>query len=290
MTLKHKVKENSLDLYINDRVYHFSSLSEFGFHLHQRCNVSSDKLIELMDADIDVLTRELSVSKSVLFFIKQLLNNRNIDAELAKMNLRLFTNDYNWRDIFEALKHSNNSSHYVYLAFKKYRDYLTKKIRLLKKLCVKSGVITNTNTHEVERIIEKINGSRKSTSAVKEETQEYDTSITLAKLPKHVTLSINIRPTQEIEIKLASCHCKIVGGSPHKFIDNKGRSFVLKHGQNRIGRRSDNDIWFSDKCSDISRQHLVIVVYNDYMLAIKDSSSFGTYVPLNLIQHIENAL
>ena len=97
-------------------------------------------------------------------------------------------------------------------------------------------------------------------------------------------VTIALKAGDTIDIFLSKHQCKIIGGSPNKFIDQAGRSYDLAVGKNTIGRDAKSSIMIDPKLRDVSRTHLLIELDADNTVYMTDLSSHGTYIPAKYME------
>ena len=107
-----KLFSKALSLNISGKEISFNALAEFEFALGGRTNVPASKLTNLIMLAPDALKRKAKSIKSVeKRFVDILSRSIEQPGEIGKLvrevDMQVFSNDYEWRNIFKALNHQD---------------------------------------------------------------------------------------------------------------------------------------------------------------------------------------
>ena len=104
----------ALSLVINGEEISFHTLAEFEFALGGRTNVPASKLADLIVLSPTELKREAKSIKTVEKRFVDILSRSiaqpgEIGRLVREVDIQVFSNDYDWRSIFKALNHEDDS-------------------------------------------------------------------------------------------------------------------------------------------------------------------------------------
>ena len=129
----------TLSLVINGEEISFHTLAEFEFALGGRTNVPASKLADLIVLSPDELKREAKSIKAVEKRFVDILSRSiaqpgEIGRLVREVDIQVFSNDYDWRSIFKALNHEDDSFDELRrVAVVKYMQYLRSRQDVIKQ-------------------------------------------------------------------------------------------------------------------------------------------------------------
>ena len=102
-------------------------------------------------------------------------------------------------------------------------------------------------------------------------------------LPRRSRASIMMDDEAPATVWLAERRFRLEASEPAALVDDTGRRYPLREGQNMVGRAPYNDVVIDPSYVQVSRSHLIIDIRNGVPVAITDLSSRGTFVRRGLI-------
>lgn len=280
-----------IEMTIGEQTLKFSSLSDFEFALSGRTCVPSKKITSMVKFSTEELRKEAKTIKDiekqfVSILSKSIEDPESINRALREMDAQIFSQDNNWRMIIAALHDGDEElNEFRRVALVKYMQYLSSRQEIIKYLySEKKKHLKSSSTSSTEAG----NGFKDTLileNTVFEPLQGGGSSAEMDKMPKGENVTVKLKPGTELDILISKHPCKIIRDeSGNKFIDNAGRSYVLKVGKNVIGRDSKTDIMLEPSLRDVSRMHLVIETDDTHTLYMTDLSSHGTYIPQKYLE------
>ena len=128
-----------LELKMGEQNYKFCSVLDFEFALRGRTSVPSNKIIELLRRPREHLRVEAHAIKALetqLFEImsRSIDSPKTIKRAMQELDLKVFSQDHNWRSIFIALQEVDGEAGDTLLraALYKYSQYLTSRYEIIK--------------------------------------------------------------------------------------------------------------------------------------------------------------
>jgi hypothetical protein len=277
-----KLFSNRLRLQFQDRTVSFASLSDFDFCLSSRTEVPAGKIRELVRQSPEALTKEAGSIRQLERGFVDLLSKSmeepgSIGYLLRDVDLKLFSQDHEWRSLFTSLvKTGKEFNDYKQLALVKYTQYLGSRQEVLK--CIFE------NKYQLDAEPAEVNGAeRDARDTVIFESQKAallsPRDSGLQRLPRGETITIQLDGDSNLDIVLSRHKFTIVSGQEIHLLDENGPEYILQYGRNRVGREQGNDVRIDTAYRDVSRKHLIIDVESPRHVRLTDLSSHGTYVP-----------
>ena len=301
-----KLFSKALTLTIGGEEISFSSLAEFEFALGGRTNVPATKLADLIMLAPDELKREAKSIKAVeKRFVDILSRSIEQPGEIGKLvrgvDIQVFSNDYEWRNIFKALNQQNEECDELRrVAVVKYMQYLRSQQDVIKqtykvkqKEAEKSG--------QVESKLSKTAGDPTSpmedTKDFLKETNIFDSisievpadssAESFTRLPKGEAVHITPYSGTDFELKLSKHRFIFRNGEMMQVVDEHGEVHELNPGKNIVGRDSVCNVVVANSLRDVSRMHLIIEPFDDGSIRFTDLSSHGTFLPSSLVPKLD---
>ena len=290
----------ALALVINGEEISFHTLAEFEFALGGRTNVPASKLAELIVLSPDELKREAKSIKTVEKRFVDILSRSiaqpgEIGRLVREVDIQVFSNDYDWRSIFKALNHEDDSFDELRrVAVVKYMQYLRSRQDVIKQTY-------RVKLKESDRLSESGRGSGRDMRSPLEETKDQfkETSIfdsvsmeapqvvvpstALTRLPKGEAVNIKPRANTDFDLRLSKHPFIFRNGVQRELVDELGNVHRIDAGKNIVGRDSVCNIVVDNSLRDVSRMHLIIEPLDGGILRFTDLSSHGTYLPTALL-------
>lgn len=273
-----------LKLRLKDRVVSFSSVTDFEFGLASRTEVPAGKIAELVRQSPDALTDEASsirlLERRFVDVLSRSMEEPDSISQLLKgIDLKLFSQDHEWRTIFTALvKLGTEFDEYKKLALIKYTQYLGSRQEVLKSIF--------ENKFQLDAVAAELSAAAgpdfKETVIFESQKTEMlsPRDDALQRLPRGETITIQLDGEVNLELVLSRHKFTVVSGQQVYLVDENGPDYPLQYGRNRVGREQGNDVVVDPTYRDVSRKHLIIDVESPRHVRLTDLSSHGTYVPI----------
>jgi len=277
-----KLFPKRLRLQFRDRTVSFSTVTDFDFSLASRTEVPARKIGDLVRQSPEVLTGEATSIRQLERRFVDLLSKSmeepgSIGYLLRDIDLKLFSQDHEWRTIFTALvKLGKDFDEYKQLALIKYTQYLGSRQEVLKSIF--------ENKFQLEAVAAELSAAGpnfKETVIFESKKTELlsPRDSTLQRLPRGETITIQLDGDTNLQLVLSRHKFTIVSGQQLYLVDENGPDYALQYGRNRVGREQGNDVIVDSAYRDVSRKHLIIDVESPRHVRLTDLSSHGTYVP-----------
>jgi hypothetical protein len=302
-----KLFSKTLTLTISGEEISFSSLAEFEFALGGRTNMPATKLADLIMLSPDELKREAKSIKAVeKRFVDILSRSIEQPGEIGKLvravDIQVFSNDYEWRNIFKALNQQDEEYDELRrVAVVKYMQYLRSRQDVIKQT-YKVKLKDAERNGKAENKTSKTSGDPTSPT---EETKDYlkETNIfdsisievtpdanakSFTRLPKGEAVHISPEEDTDFEMKLSKHHFIFRNGKVLEIVDENGAVHRLNPGKNIIGRDSVCNVVVTNSLRDVSRMHLIIEPLDDGSIRFTDLSSHGTFLPEDLVPGLDD--
>ncbi|MEM7540525.1 MAG: FHA domain-containing protein [Pseudomonadota bacterium] len=290
-----KLFAKALTLQIADEPISFATLAEFEFALSGRTNVPATKIADLMLLNADDLKREAKNIKRVEKRFVEILSNSienpgAIRKLVGEVDVQVFSNDHDWREIFKALNREGDEYDELRrVAVVKYMQYLRSRQDVIKQ--------TYKLKHKAEPMIaepspdQTVMNPMEETKDFLKETNIFDAMSLdpnaenvdeFTRIPKGEAVKVTLSGDQTIEVKLSKHPFKLNFGAM-EFIDENGAVYRLGDGKNIIGRDSVCNVCVDNSLRDVSRMHLIIEPLDSGETRFTDLSSHGTFIPSFLL-------
>ena len=302
-----KLFSKALTLTIGGEDISFNSLTEFEFALGGRTNVPATKLADLIMLSPDELKREAKSIKSVeKRFVDILSRSIEQPGEIGKLvrevDIQVFSNDYEWRNIFKALNQQDeNGDELRRVAVVKYMQYLRSRQDVIKqtykvkqKEAEKSGKVeskTSKTAGDPTSPMEDTKDFIKETNifdSISIEVPQDASASSFTRLPKGEAIHITPYDGTEFEMKLSKHHFVFRNGEIMEIVDEYGAVHQLNPGKNIVGRDSVCNVVVANSLRDVSRMHLIIEPLDDGTIRFTDLSSHGTFLPAGLVPKLDD--
>ncbi len=274
-----------LEITIEGKNLRFETIVDFDFALSSRTEVPTSKITELVHLSTEQLTSKATsvrqVEREFLDILScSLKQPGSISTLLRSLDLKLFTQDHDWRDMMKALiRQPKRFDDHKQLALVKYTQYLASRQDVLK---------------EVYAHKQKEQGPRNATETESGELPFRDTLIfqipeapvqeldpsRLTRLGRGENIHLPLVEQQIIPVVLSRHNFKLANRQGAVFIDERANEFKLRQGRNVVGRHPESDVTVDSVYRDISRTHLMIQVHQDDSVTLTDLSSHGSFIPV----------
>jgi len=298
-----KLFGKALTLVINGEEISFHTLAEFEFALGGRTNVPASKLADLIVLSPDDLKREAKSIKAVeKRFVDILSRSIEQPGEIGRLvreiDIQVFSNDYDWRNIFKALNQQGpDYDELRRVAVVKYMQYLRSRQDVIKqtykvklKEADKAGAdvppsALATLAFDAPPLAEDGKDALKETSIFDSVSLEAPLDLASAafvRLPKGEAVELAPRANADFEMKLSKHPFTFRNRASRELVDEHGQVYPLANGKNIVGRDAVCNVVVDSALRDVSRMHLIIEPLADGLLRFTDLSSHGTFVPTAL--------
>jgi FHA domain len=299
-----KSSKQPITLTINGTDISFNGLAEFEFALGGRTNVPATKLTDLIMLSPENLKREAKNIRAIEkrfddILARSLEHPGEIGRLVREIDIQVFSNDYDWRNIFKALnQQSEDCDDLRRIAVAKYTQYLRSRQDVIKQTYnVKSKEVSrnhesasSNNGRDAAGAPDDINKDLlKETSifeSVSLEVPLEQATTPLTRLPKGEAIRIRPQPDTEFLFKLSKYSFIFRNRVPLEIVDELGNVYGVKPGKNIVGRDSVCNIVVATSLRDISRMHLIIEPQSDGLIRLTDLSSHGTFLPSSLVPEL----
>lgn len=288
-------RKPALSLELDDKVVNFNGLAEFEFALSSRTEFPVRKVAHLVERPAEelehVATQIRQVEKRFAEVLTQSLQRPGtIGALLREIEVKLFSQDHDWREIVQALnRRGPEFDDYRKIALVKYMQYLGSRQDVLRSIYMEK--VSGTAPADAPPEINKVSAPRVASADDTQVVSMRDTAIfdlgalapedesAFVALPRGESVRIRANPGEPLEIKLSGCRCKLLAGRHCYLIDDVGNRHVLQVGPNLVGRHATCDVVLEDQHRSVSRKHLVVEPIGESDILLTDISSHGTFVP-----------
>jgi len=297
-----------LELEIGDRTLRFDSKVDFEFALASRSEVPAGKIAELVRFDSQQLLDEANSVRQVERHFVEMLSRSiqepgSIGYLLREMDLKLFSQDHEWRGIMSALaRQDRRFDEFKQLALVKYVQYLASRQDVLKGIYAhKASQGAGVNEPEPamdpsyrQTIIFDVADLPEAQAPAPRDAEDEGPAPDdgqdrapapprLHRLPRGESVRLRAPDGESVEIVL-SRHPFLLRLDEHPaLVDLEGTEMPLARGRNVIGRHPDSDIMVDAAYRDVSRTHLILELGQEGELALTDLSAHGTFVPALLV-------
>jgi hypothetical protein len=275
---------------LNDVDGAISSLSEFERVLKPRTAVPSQRYARFLALDDETLANAAVTTRYAADHLKRTLQDlrgraERVDAALSGMEPSFFTQDHDWRGVFDVLLETGlRAAPFKLVAMGNYRRYLLHCLDALNQISADRLQSALYGDSEGD-------GGEESTVFKPLATQTYDSSLRreevlvrdLVRLPKGTTLSLQQGRDGPFEIWLGKRRFRVEGRSGTSLVDEQGNGMTLHDGRNVVGRALYNDVIVDADFTDVSRRHLILDLADGAPSAITDLSSAGTFIARSLV-------
>ena len=271
-----------LRLELDDRAVTFGAIGDFEFALASRTEVPAAKVGELVRLSPAELQREATSIREVeRRFVEVLASSLeepgSVGYLLREMDLKLFSQDHEWRAIMRGLVgQPGQFDEYKQIALVKYMQYLGSRQDVLSSMYANKVDFNATAIVAPDMPAEKFRETL-IFDVVAPEMRE-DTVSRFERLPRGETVAVGVIGDR-LEVILSRHRFSLLPGSPTLLCDDDGPEYELLDGRNVVGRLPESDVVVDAGYRDVSRKHLVVEVGSARQVLLTDLSSHGTFVP-----------
>ncbi len=266
-----------LRLDIDSRRHTFRSVIDFEFALESRTDFPVEhfsRLIKLGPVELERTARDLRrIERRALDLIERALDEpAGLSADLADMELELFSSDHQWDQIFRGLVTQD----------RQYDEF--KRVALsayLKYLRARQNIMQSLNEASVERESGEVSLNPGETAIFDSSmpASSQDPSNHLEALPRGQSVGIQLDASGQLDFMLSRYPFTLIGGKAFLLIDDTGQRHPLHPGKNYVGRQQGNDVVVDAAHRAVSRRHLIVEPVGESAAVPTDLSSHGTFVP-----------
>ena len=274
-----------MTLAIGGRDLTFTRPEDFAFCIGSRISVPAQRFQASLRQPSDELWREAEaikkVEKQLIAVIEETRQSGSPCAPaIRRLNLKMFSNDQNWRGIFTALgKLGDEYGEYQLIGLMKYLQYLGARQGILRL----AYVIKNQGREAEQGPAEDMDQGNLTKETVIFDVMQIEDSKRLVdpfqRLPQGQPTRVRLDRGQAMEILLATTRFSLACDGAWTLTDSEGHRFPLRAGRNKVGRSRTNDISLNRDFRNISRCHVVMEPEETDVILLTDLSSHGTFVP-----------
>lgn len=186
---------------------------------------------------------------------------------LAHLDLKLISQDHDWRAIFSTLMdQADISLDDKRVLLVRYLQYLGFRKRLVEFIFSRQGSLGET------RVLNDV------TTGLEETTLEGEPCL---RLPLGEAVELRVPEAGGIELMLALHRFRLqADGHQATLVEDDGSRHVLRHGRNLVGRHPSADVVVDGRRRQISRAHLILEWHGKGRFTALDISTGGTFVPV----------
>jgi len=266
----------------------FDTIVDFDFALASRIEVPTSKITELVHLSPAELTREATSVRKVEHAFLDILSDSlkqpgSISRLLRGLDLKLFTQDHEWREMMASLiRQSTRYDDHKQLALVKYTQYLASRQDVLKEVYAhkqkESGIQEQAGIDAPEQ-------SFRDTLIFQlpEQPLQELAPTRLTRLGRGENIRLPLTQQQMIQVVLSRHPFQMSRREEVAFTDEHGNEFPLHTGRNVIGRHPESDVTVDSAYRDISRTHLMVHLHADDSVTLTDLSSHGTFIPVEVL-------
>ncbi len=284
-----KLFSKPITLTIGGQSVNFSNVAEFEFSLTGRTEVPSRRIADLMQMSPEELKKEArnikNIEKQFVDILSKAMESPgSIMQLLGAIDVKVFSQDHNWRDIMTSLRSKDGDYNEMRrIALVKYMQYLNARQELIKHTySMKRQVAGKPASLDDEDKAENLKppAMRETVildSVVLEQPPKQEQSF--VRMPKGEPVLVPIRHGEVIDLLLSKHPFKLRANQNLVLIDAVGNEHQLQNGKNIIGRDNVCNVVTPPALRDISRLHLIIEQLSDDSLRLTDLSAHGTFLP-----------
>lgn len=264
------------------------SLAEFERALRPRTRVPSQRYARFLSLGDEALAAAAVTTRYAAEHLRRMLEDlrgrsERVDAVLGAVSAEFFSEDHDWRGVFQALLEAGpRFTEHKLVAMADYRRYLLQCLDALNQVGtdrLQSTLCGETHAVQEERTVLKGVGGAREPPASRSEVLVRD----LVRLPRGTTLGLRPGRDGPFELWLGRRRFRVETWAGASLVDEQGQGIVLREGRNLVGRGLYNDVVVDAGFSDVSRRHLIVDVEGGVPIAITDLSSSGTYLSRALV-------
>lgn len=276
-----------LELKVEGKSLHFDTIVDFDFALASRVEVPTAKITDLVHLTPEELTREATSVRRVEHEFMDILSRSlhqpgSISSLLRSLDLKLFSQDHNWREMMgELIRQPKRFDDHKQLALIKYSQYLSSRQDVLKEIYAHKQRELGTPEH-IEADTPEQSFRDTLIFQVQEQPLEEINPTRLTRLGRGENVRLPLTEQQIIPVVLSRHKFRLTLREQVLFIDEHDHEFMLKPGRNVVGRHPESDVTVDSAFRDISRTHLMVQVHSDSCVTLTDLSSHGSFIPVEV--------
>ena len=279
-----------LKLEFEGRTISFSAVGDFEFALASRTEVPATKVAELVQLTPEDLRSEATSIREVErrfveVVARSLEEPGSVGHLLRELDLKLFSQDHEWRAIIQALiGQPAQFDEYKQIALVKYMQYLGSRQDVLSSLyankvdwratALAPDAAPNASPDKFRETL---------IFDVAEPQVREETVSRFERLARGETVAVGVIGDR-LEIILSRHRFSLQPGSPARLFDENGPEYELASGRNVVGRMPGMEVVVDAGYRDVSRKHLVIETSHSSYVLLTDLSSHGTFVPRGTLE------
>ena len=270
---------------IDGMVLTFSSLQDFEFCLDARTEVPARKVADLLLQPVTALRREgqsiRQVEERFMSVLRDNLDNpRGLSDAMSELDRKLFSQDYRWRSMAQALDHAPaERDDFRRAVLVRYVQYLRSRQSALRE-AYEEFRRREPAAQNAEPAIDPNQPASLRETVIFDvaELTPSEGGPALEPLPRGQPVKLRI-VHNSVELHLSGHRFSLnTTTQPYALLDELGREYRFKPGRNTIGRDVHNEVVVDAAFRDVSRRHIMVEPVAPDFVQFTDHSSHGTYV------------
>lgn len=255
-----------------------SSVAEFRAFVEGRTKVPADRVDDFLGWDEPDLDRAVEDVDRILERFAEAVAAASATPEatrnfLRSLDLKLISEDHNWRAIFATIRAQNSwSDEHRRLALKNYLEYLGFRRRLLAFVQEKRASLSQTRAWRFSQL------PRPDATSGPSGEQPPDAPEGYYRFPNGVPVDLELPLTRTVNVWLAGSRFLLVGSQPPHLVTDGGEHLPCLRDRNLVGRHVSCDVVVPERYVSVSRAHLLVEWRRGNRVTLTDLSSFGTYL------------
>jgi hypothetical protein len=265
---------------------------EFSRFLAERIDVPASRIEELAGLDGRAIQREIRHTRrthknAVDILVRALETKSRLRYLWGLLDVSKVPDELNWPAILFAVGSVDHvSEDALRLSLTHYVSYLEARREILESL-VREGRAGASGPRPVVPAAMRDRAHAQSDSAKSYTTRRHKL---YARLPRRRAVNVDLNLRSQVAIYMARNRFTLgVAEGKLLLMEQGGTNHPLKVGRNVVGRSAQCDIQVSGEHTDVSRQHLLIELTDDFHVRLTDLSTRGTYLPPELLERMDSA-
>ena len=243
------------------------SVAAFELSLQGRTKVPLTEVFALWEGELHALGEALDATNHILArFARAVSDAAESDAAaddfLRELDLKLISEDHNWRAIFSTIRHQKIwTADHKRTALESYLQYLGFRKRLLNFIIDRQANLAETGRWFFCNQVDLEEGTALS---------EY------VALPEGSPVTLDLREGRMVPVWLAGNRFMLIASQPASLLTDKGLQLTFPRHRNVVGRHPSADVPIPGEYTNVSRAHALVEWDSPFVVTITDLSTNGT--------------
>jgi hypothetical protein len=282
-----------LRLEVDGQWHSFTDEKFFSGYLAERIDVPASRIEELAALDGRAVQREIrhtrrSHKNAVDILVRALETKSRLRYLWGLLDVSKVPDELSWPAILFAVGSAENvAESALRMALTHYVSYLEARREVLESLVRESRGMGRSGPRAVVPggLRDRERGAR--SNPAKSYTSRRHKMY--ARLPRRRAVNVDLNQRSQVALYLARNRFTLgVAEGKLLLMEQGGINYPLKVGRNLVGRSGQCDIQVSGNHPDLSRQHLLIELTEDFHVRLTDLSTRGTYLPPELLERMDS--